>query len=524
MKSTKFRDSDKPDLQFTLGYPSETDKLRLQSGTVLQRQVTERERRRLEREKKREKELTLKLNKVTSSSDAMDADEAGKHTQNILARVTRQQEVDELTSRLVEISSSKPLENSTEDTLEDSDMDTTILDNINTSKRFTGVLRQDEGLVEPTGDVEAELKRSLARTLRHGTPPPTLGISPTMTKLTFGLSKSLENMSLNPSGERMEVRSDLGMGYANNEFYLPIAGCPSVSELELQLTNQLTLKGNRAKLLHVPLWHHTYYTSSYLIDDITGELYACHQGELIVIKEQGYLQKEMAEEEYLNSQGKGAMVHLERENNTQPKRVALVETPKVLPTSTQADENIVVDQDPEKILQDELAEQNKKTITKVMSMLQEYHDDAHRQAIVQWNLKIRERKQLERDLLQYQVDVASGRSPTDQEVEQVRVYINGAHTKKLKEELPYISQYFETIPADMEVEDNDGLSESSAGSYEACEEWTEEEYRKLMMNFNRNQAQYAVDRQVKELAIQRDLGNIAAIEKEYSRNRECLDY
>ena len=315
MKSTKFRDSDKPDLQFTLGYPSETDKLRLQSGTVLQRQVTERERRRLEREKKREKELTSKLNKVTSSSDAMDTDEAGKHTQNILARVTRQQEVDELTSRLVEISSSKPPENSTEDTLEDSDMDTTVLDNINTSKRFTGVLRQDKGLVEPTGDVEAELKRSLARNLRHGTPPPTLGISPTMTKLTFGLSKSLENMSLNPSGERMEVRSDLGMGYANNEFYLPIAGCPSVSELELQLTNQLTLKGNRAKLLHVPLWHHTYYTSSYLIDDITGELYACHQGELIVIKEQGYLQKEMAEEEYLNSQGKGAMVHLERENN-----------------------------------------------------------------------------------------------------------------------------------------------------------------------------------------------------------------
>ena len=316
MKSTKFRDSDKPDLQFTLGYPSETDKIRLQSGTVLQREVTERERRRLERQKKREKELTSKLNKVPSSSDAMDTDEAGKHTQNILTRVTRQQEVDELTSRLVEISSSKPPENSMEDTLEDSDIDTTILDNINTSQWFTGVLRQDKGLVEPTGGVDAELQRSLARTLRHGTPPPTLGISPTTTKLTFRLSKSLENMSLSPSGERMEARSDLGMGYANNEFPLPIAGCPSVSELELQLTNQLTLKGNRAKLLHVPLWHHTYYTSSYLIEDITGELYACHHGELIAIKEWGYLQKEMAEEEYLNSQGKEGMVHLEWENNT----------------------------------------------------------------------------------------------------------------------------------------------------------------------------------------------------------------
>ena len=47
---------------------------------------------------------------------------------------------------------------------------------------------------------------------------------------------------------------------------------------------------------------------------------------------------------------------------------------------------------------------------------------------------------------------------------------------------------------------------------------------KLMMNFNRNQAQYAVDRQVKDFAIQRDQGNMTAIEKKYSRNREHLDY
>ena len=37
----------------------------------------------------------------------------------------------------------------------------------------------------------------------------------------------------------------------------------------------------------------------------------------------------------------------------------------------------------------------------------------------------------------------------------------------LREQLPYVKQYFETIPVEMEIEDNDGLSESSAGSYEA---------------------------------------------------------
>ena len=85
--------------------------------------------------------------------------------------------------------------------------------------------------------MDEDLQRSFRRTLRHGTPPPALGISPTTTKLTFGLSKSLENMSLNSGNEAMGPRTDLGMGYANNEFYLPITGCPSVSELEPKLTD-----------------------------------------------------------------------------------------------------------------------------------------------------------------------------------------------------------------------------------------------------------------------------------------------
>ena len=149
MRSSKYRDSEKPDLQFALGYPSESDKLRLCSGTVLQREVTERERRRLERERKREKELTSKSSKVTSSSNAMDTDEAGKHMQNILARVNRQQEDDKLATRLVEISSTKEPEHSTEDTQEDSDLDTTALDNLKIPRRFSGDLMFKEGLGEP---------------------------------------------------------------------------------------------------------------------------------------------------------------------------------------------------------------------------------------------------------------------------------------------------------------------------------------------------------------------------------------
>ena len=159
MRSSKYRDSEKPDLQFAFGYPSESDKLRLCNGTVLQRDVTKRERRRLERERTREKELTSKSSKITSSSNAMDTDEAGKHTQNILARVNRQQEDDKLATRLVEISSTKEPEHSTEDTQEDSDLDTTVLDNLKIPGRFSDDLMVKEGLGEPLGEIDADLQR-----------------------------------------------------------------------------------------------------------------------------------------------------------------------------------------------------------------------------------------------------------------------------------------------------------------------------------------------------------------------------
>ena len=164
-------------------------------------------------------------------------------------------------------------------------MDTTVLDMDRISEKF----QSNPNKNQEVGSVCEDLGISLARTLTYGTPPATLGISPTMTKLTFGLSRSLQDINFGSTHEPVENRTDLGLGYMNNEFYLPVAGCPSMSELEPKLTDRLTLKGNQAKLVHVPLWHHTYYTSSYLIDDVTGELYACKGDELIAIKEQGYL-------------------------------------------------------------------------------------------------------------------------------------------------------------------------------------------------------------------------------------------
>ena len=59
----------------------------------------------------------------------MDTDEANRHTQSILSRVSQQPQFDELTSRTVEISSNRVPEDSAEETLEEFDMDATVLDN-----------------------------------------------------------------------------------------------------------------------------------------------------------------------------------------------------------------------------------------------------------------------------------------------------------------------------------------------------------------------------------------------------------
>ena len=235
------------------------------------------------------------------------------------------------------------------------------------------------------------------------------------TKLTFGLSRSLENMSLDPLSSRLETRPDLGLGYTNNEFYLPIAGCPSVRELEPQLTDKLTLKGNRAKLLHVPRWNPTYYTSMYLIDDVTGEIYACHQDEIITIKEQGYLQKEMAEEKYLEGQIQKRGAESNRQENQQKEALIAEKIPKVPLTVKRDHGDVKLKRDSEQWIHRELSEQNKKVIEEAMSMLHEQQGEAHQQAVMQWNAKRHERKQLERDLLKYQVSTVKEGFPTDQE-------------------------------------------------------------------------------------------------------------
>ena len=60
----------------------------------------------------------------------------------------------------------------------------------------------------------------------------------------------------------------------------------------------------------------------------------------------------------MNSQGKGGVVYLDQEKNTQPREKLSRESPKIPRPFALADKGIGTSQDPERTLQEALAQQN----------------------------------------------------------------------------------------------------------------------------------------------------------------------
>ena len=84
------KDKIKPQFHLKYSDPKDLDKLRLRSGAVLQRGMSERDRRKLIRDTCWGRTTSLSPRRVTSSSDAMDMDEASRRTRNILSRMRTQ--------------------------------------------------------------------------------------------------------------------------------------------------------------------------------------------------------------------------------------------------------------------------------------------------------------------------------------------------------------------------------------------------------------------------------------------------
>ena len=111
-----------------------------------------------------------------------------------------------------------------------------------------------------------------------------VGASPSKppAKLTYGVSPTLdeETRTVDPFSKENVKEGDLP-DYTHGDLFLPIPGTPSINDLEPEETLQLTARGNRAKIVVIKLWGSKYQTERFMVDDLTGEIYAIKETELM---------------------------------------------------------------------------------------------------------------------------------------------------------------------------------------------------------------------------------------------------
>ena len=264
------KDKIKP--QFHLKYPDpkDLDKLRLRSGTALQREMSERDRRKLVRDARQSRTTSFSPRRVTSSSDAMDTDEASRRTRNIFTRIRTQSlsPVGKGPIKAFPMSTVKKEESESNDesTVVESDLDTTVIP-------------QESDPVGPL-PLRVPVRASPSK-------PPA--------KLTYGVFPTLdgETKTVDPFSKENVKEEDLP-DYTHGDLYLPIPGTLSINDLEPEETLQLTARGNRAKIVMIKLWGSKYQTERFMVDDLTGEIYAIKEMGIDVIKEQAYLDQKLA--------------------------------------------------------------------------------------------------------------------------------------------------------------------------------------------------------------------------------------
>ena len=111
------------------------------------------------------------------------------------------------------------------------------------------------------------------------------------TRLTYGISDSLD---LGKEGSGIQTQSPVDKieplpEFTHRDLYLPIPGCPSLNQLEPVELENLTLRGNHAKMVKIFMLQLKYRAEYYVVDDFTGKMYAHTAEGLIAIKEQAYL-------------------------------------------------------------------------------------------------------------------------------------------------------------------------------------------------------------------------------------------
>ena len=266
-----------------------------------------------------------------------------------------------------------------------------------------------------------------------------VGASPSKppAKLMYGVSPTLdgETKTVDPFLTENVKGEDLP-DYTHGDLYLPIPGTLSINDLEPGETLQLTALGNRAKVVMIKLWRSKYQTERFMVDDLTGEIYAIKEKGIDVIKEQAFLDQKLSWD------------------------AAIVDFPEL---STPLAEK--------KEPPDKAGGLNKNGMSGVSPSenleQKTLRYQEFRETLQRYQSTRRQRRKLEGELLFYELPGKEPGITTDQEAERERVMVLVQQKKILDQEIPLLKKCMELAPENSETEE-DRLSEISLDHYE-CE-------------------------------------------------------
>ena len=426
------KDKIKPQFHLKCPDPKDLDKLRLQSGTALQREMSECDRRKLVRDACQSRTTLLSPRRVTSSSDAMDTDEASRRTRNIFTRI-RTQSLSPMGKGPIK---AFPMSAVKKEESESDDESTKMESDLNTT-----VIPQESDLVGPL-PLRVPVRASPSK-------PPA--------KLTYGVSPTLdeEARTVDPFSKENVKEEDLP-DYTHGDLFLSIPGTPSINDLEPEETLQLTARGNRAKIVVIKLWGSKYQTERFMVDDLTGEIYAIKEMGIDVIKEQAYLDRKLAWD------------------------AAAVDFPELFTPLAEKEP-------PDKIGGVDVSQEKdgmsgvspSENLEQKALRYQEFRETLQRYQSIR-----RQRRKLEGELLFFELPGKEPGITTDQEAERERIMALVQHKKILDQEMPLLKRRMELAPENPESE-ADHLSEISLGHYECEKDWTEQTYRRALFLYER---------------------------------------
>lgn len=453
--------------------------------------MSNRDRRKMQRDERRARSKSA--TRLTSSTDPMDTDETERITRNILLRT--------------QVRQGRGASSDGEDTVVGSDLERTVVEKktpIKDAKKThkkkpdnTRGIRNPEPMETPT-ERPAVNASSIFKGRKSQIEPPI--------RLTFDISPSLESMNQvvgAVGGTTHETESEDRKGkpeYVDNDFYLPLPGYPLLSSLDPERTDQLTLRGNRAKLVRIGPWAPIYTTSKFMVDDQTGEIYAIKGNELPLIREYGVLNEEEAKEQFLKNSPVPA-----------PRTTSVKQEP------TESEMGTI----PKKATETDST--HDKELEQIRQRYREEQRKYHLEALKDYKQCRQARKDKEEELIKMKATTQEDRIPTKTEMEKTRLMIEKEYQKYLVPEREALKKYYDHYPSDLNSDEDEVKSQTSMDSYQAEDSWTEEKYRKLLFKYKRIDAHYPILQHARDISIQRHPENPTLYNKELSEAREMLD-